>query len=99
MNRFLPILLFGLAGCVAFVPEPTAQMAGGDESRLADLRAGRELYLNKCSACHALHDVNRFSGERWTAEVDEMLKLKKVKLGRAERDRLILYLTAANGRD
>jgi hypothetical protein len=99
MRRLFAVLGLGLAGCVAFIPEPTTQMAGGDDSRLAELRAGRELYVSKCSACHALYDVNKFPGERWTSEVDEMLRLKKVKLSGVERDRLILYLTAASGRD
>jgi hypothetical protein len=99
MRRILLILGLGMTGCVAFVPEPTAQMAGGDESRLAELRAGRGLYVAKCSACHALYDVNRFSGARWASEVDEMLILKKVRLSDDERGRLILYLTAASGRD
>ena len=100
MTRMLRVLaLAALSGCAAFVPEPTALMAGGDGARLADLRAGRELYVAKCSACHPLFDVNKFSGERWTAEVHEMLKLKKVRLSTDERDRLILYLTVASGRD
>src|SRR5881397_1244118 len=100
MTRTLSVLaLAALAGCAAFVPEPTALMAGGDEARLVDLRAGRELYVSKCSACHPLYHVNKFYGERWTAEVHEMLKLKKVRLSADERDRLILYLTVASGGD
>jgi len=48
---------------MANVPHPTPMMAGGDEGRLGHLRAGRELYINKCSGCHALLDVDRF-GDR-----------------------------------
>lgn len=99
MKRFLLVLGLGLAGCVAFVPVPTALMAGGDEARLAELRSGRELYVNKCSGCHALLDVDRYSDRQWTREVAEMLRLRKVKLGDDERDRLLLYLTTMNGRD
>ena len=73
-------------------------MAGGDEARLSDLRAGRELYINKCSGCHSLIPVDRFDDARWTAEVDEMLKLKKVRMSDADRDRLLRYLTTANDR-
>lgn len=73
-------------------------MAGGDEARLADLRAGRDLYVNKCSGCHSLIPVDRFDDARWTAEVDEMMKLKKVRLSADERDTLVRYLTTANDR-
>jgi hypothetical protein len=73
-------------------------MAGGDEGRLSDLRAGRELYINKCSGCHSLIPVDRFDDDRWTAEVDEMLKLKKVRMSTADREQLLRYLTTANDR-
>jgi len=73
-------------------------MAGGDEGRLSDLRAGRELYINKCSGCHSLIPVDRFDDARWTAEVDEMLKLKKVRMSTADREQLLRYLTTANDR-
>ena len=99
MRRLLLVLALGLAGCVAYVPVPDARMAGGDEVRLADLRAGRELYVNKCSACHALFGVDRYSDREWREEVEEMLRLRKVKMAGDERDRLILYLTTMNGRD
>ena len=99
MKRLLAVLLLGAAGCVANVPVPTVLMAGGDEVRLSELQAGRELYVNKCSGCHALLDVDKHSDREWSSEVHEMLRLKKVKLSDAERDRLILYLTTVNGRD
>jgi mono/diheme cytochrome c family protein len=99
VRRFLLVLGLGLAGCVANVPVPTPLMAGGDEARLAELRAGRELYVNKCSGCHALLDVDRFSDREWAAEVGEMFRKKKVRMTPEERDRLILYLTTVNGRD
>jgi len=99
MKRLLAVLLLGAAGCVANVPVPTSLMAGGDEARLAELHAGRELYVNKCSGCHALLDVDKHSDREWTSEVGEMLRLRKVKMTEPERDRLILYLTTMNGRD
>jgi hypothetical protein len=87
-----------LAGCAVYLPEPDALMAGGDEGRLSDLRSGRELYINKCSGCHSLIPVDRFDDARWTAEVEEMLKLKKVRMSTGERDQLLRYLTTANDR-
>ena len=73
-------------------------MAGGDEDRLVDLRAGRELYINKCSGCHSLMAVDRFDDARWTAEVEEMVKSSKVRLTGDEKSRLLKYLTTANDR-
>jgi hypothetical protein len=85
-----------LAGCAVWLPEPDELMAGGDEGRLSDLRAGRQLYINKCSGCHSLIPVDRYDDARWTAEVDEMLKLKKVRLTTEDRDQMLRYLTTAN---
>lgn len=73
-------------------------MAGGDEARLESLRAGRELYINKCSGCHSLIPVDKFDDARWTAEVDEMVKTSKVRLTPEDRNRILAYLTAANDR-
>jgi hypothetical protein len=99
MRGFAFVLLMALAGCAVHVPEPDALMAGGDEASLPGLREGRRLYIDKCSGCHALKPVERYSDAEWTAEVDEMLRLKKVKLAAAERGRLLRYLTAANARE
>jgi hypothetical protein len=99
MNKaLLALALATLAGCTVYVPVPDALMAGNDDSRLSDLRGGRDLYINKCSGCHALIPVDRFDDAKWTGEVEEMLRLKKVKLTRDEHDQLLRYLTAANGR-
>jgi hypothetical protein len=94
----LALLALGLAGCGAYLPVPDAQMAGGDDARLADLRAGRELYINKCSGCHALKSVDLHDGATWTAEVQEMLAKKKVRLTETDRDQLLRYLATASGR-
>jgi mono/diheme cytochrome c family protein len=94
----LALLVAGLAGCAAYLPVPDALMAGGDEARLSDLRAGRELYINKCSGCHALKSVDLYDGATWTAEVHEMLAKKKVRLTEVDRDQLLRYLTTASGR-
>jgi len=92
------LLLAALAGCAAYVPEPDALMAGGDEGRLADLRAGRQIYVSKCSGCHSLLPVDRFDAARWTEEVAEMQKLKKVRLSADDQARLLQYLAAAHDR-
>jgi len=97
-HAVLVLALAALAGCAVYLPEPDRMMAGGDDARLVDLKSGRELYINKCSGCHGLIPVDRFDDARWVSEVDEMFKAKKVKMTDGERDRLLRYLTTANGR-
>jgi hypothetical protein len=92
----LVLTLGALAGCTVYVPEPDALMAGGDEDRLPDLRAGRASYINKCSGCHALLPVDRYDAGRWESEVDEMFRLKKVRMSADERSQLLRYLSAAS---
>lgn len=95
----LGLALAAAAGCAVSIPEPTPQMAAGDDAVLSDLKAGRTLYVNKCSGCHSLHPVEKYSDATWTSEVEEMTRLNKVKLRPEERARLLLYLTTANGRE
>ena len=98
-RAILALVLSALAGCAAaFIPVPDAMMAGNDDSRLGDLRQGRDLYINKCSGCHALFSVDQYEDAKWISEVEEMTRLKKVRLNPADRDQLLLYLTTANGR-
>jgi mono/diheme cytochrome c family protein len=92
----LVLTLAALAGCAVYVPEPDALMAGGDLERLPDLRAGRALYLSKCSGCHSLIPVDRYDARRWESEVDEMFRLKKVRMSADERGGLLRYLSAAS---
>jgi hypothetical protein len=97
-RAILALALAALSGCMANIPVPDALMADGDEGRLSDLRGGRDLYINKCSGCHALISVDRFDDATWTSEVLEMVAKKKVRLNDADRDQLLRYLTTANGR-
>ena len=93
------LLLLGLAGCATVIPEPTMEMAGGDAGALDALRAGRSLYVDKCSGCHSLIAPERHSDVEWRKEVDEMVAKKKIRLGPEDKESLLRYLAAANGRD
>ncbi len=94
----LVLALAALAGCAVYLPEPDMMMAGGDDARLSDLKSGRDLYINKCSGCHSLIPIDKFDDARWISEVDEMVKSRKVKMSNDDRERLLRYLTTANGR-
>ena len=99
MRRVACVLtLLALAGCAVYLPEPDNRMAGGSEERLKDLRAGRALYVNKCSGCHSLISVDRFDDRKWEEEVGEMLRQKKIRLSPQDHDLLLLYLSTASGR-
>lgn len=98
MKGLLALVLAALAGCTAYLPIPDMVMADGDDGRLFELRAGRDLYINKCSGCHALYSADRYDDEAWTFEVQEMIAKKKVRLTSSDRAQLLRYLTTANGR-
>lgn len=99
MRVALPALaLAALAACAVALPEPDLEMAGGSDEVLSELHAGRRLYVDKCSGCHALISPERHSDEEWPREVDEMLGKKKIRLAPGERRALVRYLTASNGR-
>ena len=98
-RAFLVLGLAGLAGCATVIPEPTMEMAGGDAAALEALREGRSLYVNKCSGCHALIAPEVHSDVEWRDEVGEMLVKKKIRLAAGDREKLIGFLQAANGRD
>jgi len=93
--RVLVLSLLWAAGCAVHVPQPTPETAGGSAARLADLEAGYGLYRNKCSGCHALLPVERYSMGEWEFQVEEMMRLKKVRLGLEERGQLLGYLSWA----
>ena len=94
----LALALAALAGCAVYLPVPDMMMAGGDDARLGELKSGRELYINKCSGCHALKSVDLYDDATWTSEVLEMVAKKKVRLSDDDRTQLLRYLTTANGR-
>ena len=99
-RRISAACLFGLLGsCVANVPVPRPEDARGDETVLRQLQEGRRLYLGKCSSCHGLSDVDRFSDREWNEHVGEMLALRKVRLNEEEYAALARYLTTMNGRE
>jgi len=87
-----------LSACAAFVPDPDPSDAGGDESALADLRAGRSIYVEKCGGCHRLYDVDSYGDDAWRGHVQDMVREKLVKLTRLEHATLLRYLTTLNSK-
>ena len=99
MRRWAAIFLLSFGSCVAHVPEPTIEDAGGDPARLSQLTRGRRLYVTKCSGCHRLYSVEEYSDRDWRHYTREMIAKKKVKLLEKELDCLVEYLSAVNERE
>ncbi|HKP94712.1 MAG TPA: cytochrome c [Fibrobacteria bacterium] len=77
------VLLF--SGCVGSgpVPAPTAknvEYAGrnGQVTTLATLKVGRNLYVGRCSACHALKDPKDLAPADWPEMVQRMASNAKL---------------------
>ena len=94
IRRSLALLVVcsGLGSCATRIPRPTLELAGGSASRLERLQAGYDLYLGKCSGCHALYPLEQYSPREWTHCVDEMTARSKVRFEAGERDVLVDYL-------
>jgi hypothetical protein len=94
----LLFLLGGVGSCAAPIAKPTLELAGGSPARLERLQAGYDLYVGKCSGCHALYPLEKYSSAEWTHCVDEMTARNKVRFERDQRDVLVDYLSTASGR-
>lgn len=95
-KRAIGSALLVLAACADVAPVPTLQDAGGDQGRLQELQEGRRLYVGRCSGCHGLFPVTRFSDHEWEAQVRDMARHKRVKLVAREREQLVHYLMRFN---
>ncbi len=61
-----------------------------------DLEHGRDLYLAKCSSCHALYEPVAFAPEAWPEKVSRMQREKRVHLADAELADITRYLRATS---
>lgn len=88
------VLAAALVACAgSIIPHATDQAAARfPGATRADLERGRELYVNRCSACHALIEPSRFPEEKWHKMVGEMAG--RARLDLEDRDRVLHYLVA-----
>jgi len=88
-----------LGGCTAIeVLAPPVDNLYVSEARLstkdaAYLGQGRNIYLNSCSSCHSLHQVDEITPEYWRKYMPEMYR--KAKLYDREIAPLEAYLKSA----
>lgn len=101
MTRPGTVALFLLAAaCVAPLPHATVDdatraQARWPEASVATLEAGRRLFADRCSGCHALRLPSEYPAARWPALLSQMEK--EAKLAPEERElieRFVLTVAA-----
>lgn len=76
-----PVLFLAAVGCASTAPPPAEDHADS---------GARDLYANKCTACHRLHRPSEYSKAKWPAILDRMSV--KAKLTPEEDQELRDYL-------
>ncbi|MBK9070526.1 MAG: hypothetical protein IPL79_05935 [Myxococcales bacterium] len=80
-------------GCAKSVlPTPTLAWAQQADVPLAELQAGREAYIAKCSSCHLAIAPADFTASEWPVHVDDMAE--RSKLSATQREHIVRYVTA-----
>lgn len=100
MKIILPLLLTVLlGGCTAIevlappVDELFLSEAEVAQSRVAELRAGRQVFMDFCSRCHRPPQVDKITEHNWNNHLPKMFK--KAELFPEEIDVLTYYLKTA----
>ena len=79
-----------LASCTGQVPEPTSAHVARAQARwpdttARDLRAGRELFVERCSGCHTLPRPSQHSAKEWPGIMAKMTPLVHMKPDQIEK--------------
>ncbi len=76
---------------------PPVDRLNNSNASLADLEAGREIYLSskKCAHCHAPKPVYAFARKEWGYAIIPKMS-KKAELTREETDQVLAYVEAAS---
>lgn len=88
-----------LKACATPPPMPTFEDieprgANDKPPTMDELMRGYELYINKCSGCHYLHQPSEFSNADWEKHLDKMQP--KAKINYEEKRLILLYLERLN---
>lgn len=96
------ICLAAVAACSAAAVPPVASADARWASErwpgttVAELSKGRDVFVSRCSACHALPRPDVKSPDEWSSVLDEMAS--RAKLSSADRELALRYLSAASQR-
>lgn len=69
--------------------QPTSQSASSEETTIA---AGKVLYESRCSRCHGLPEVDKWSATQWEPIMESMAP--KAKLTDVEKQQVTAYVNA-----
>jgi cytochrome c5 len=75
--------------CTSALYIPTEKQVSNSVT-LAELQAGRRLYIDKCSSCHALYLPQKYTSRDWHHWVNKMAP--KAKVDSAEREKILNYV-------
>ncbi|MFZ4454681.1 MAG: hypothetical protein ACOYOT_00520 [Bacteroidales bacterium] len=81
-KRYFAVAIVNFAliiSCFAGIYKPSK----GDETPAAsfeELKSGRNLYINNCASCHALHQPERYDTAQWRQWMDKMAVKAKINL-------------------
>ena len=81
-----------IVGCAAALPTVGPVDAERVNIPIDLLRDGRELYIAKCSGCHALYAPSKYTTAEWSREIDEMSQ--RSRLTDEDEARIAAYLHA-----
>ena len=96
---FVPLLVIGLAGCEALKsgappinPEMTRAAAANGDS-METLSNGRRLLAQRCTNCHGLEPIVKYTPEEWRTNVHRMAD--RAGLSEGDVHQVTSYLVAA----
>lgn len=83
----LTLLVFSCAKPLLYTPTESSATIS-----VADLKQGRELYVNNCASCHQLYAPSKFTEKEWEANLNRMQP--KAKITDAEKQLIYQYITS-----
>ncbi len=85
---FVSVTIFFACKSALYVPTSENTMNNADISRM---KKGRELYVQKCAACHTLYLPEKYNKKEWSRWVSDMAP--KANLTNEEEALILSYLT------
>lgn len=93
------LFLFALSACMTtqqMAPpiEQTFIVHAGKDANIDQLRRGRQLYVTKCTKCHTVEPVNRYSMRHWHRTMIDMVE--ETKLSEPQEKDVVAYIKSAH---
>lgn len=88
--RYLAASVLILFACAPSLYLPTDEQAARVGIPLEELQQGRKLYVDNCGSCHMLYLPNRFTVDKWEAEM--VIMRTKVTITDRDEELILKYL-------